>query len=72
MTDKEKRTVLAVFGELMKKDYAFLNTFLGLLTIEEMGELYNKLKYEDYCKAHGVSYEEMTEEDFVRAMLMEV
>ena len=64
MTDQEKRTVRAVFNELLKKPYAELNTFLGSLTIKEMQKLYSKLKYEDYCKDHEITYEEMTEDDF--------
>ena len=67
MTDQEKRTVCAVFHELLKKPYAELNTFLGSLTIEEMQRLYGKLKYEDYCKAHEIAYEEMTWDDFIQA-----
>lgn len=67
MTDQEKRTVRAVFHELLKKPYAELNTFLGNLTIQEMESLYSKLKYEDYCKDHEIAYEEMTEDDFIRA-----
>lgn len=36
LTANEKRTVKAVFGELLKKPYSELNCFLGSLTIEEM------------------------------------
>ena len=67
MTDLEKRTVRAVFHELLKKPYAELNTFLGSITIEEMQKLYSKLKYEGYCKDHEITYEEMTEDDFIQA-----
>ena len=67
MTEAEKRTVLAVFGELLKKPYGELNTFLGSLTIEEMQKLYSKLKYEPFCLRHGIKYEDMTEEDFIQA-----
>lgn len=67
MTDNEKRTVLAVFGELLKKPYDELNTFLGSLTIEEMQRLYHRLKYEPYCDRHGIKYEDMTEDDFIQA-----
>lgn len=67
MTEAEKRTVLAVFGELLKKPYSELNTFLGSLTIEEMQKLYLRLKYEPYCKRHNIEYEEMTEDDFIQA-----
>lgn len=64
MTKEEQRTVLAVFEELVKMPYSDLNKFLGSTTIQEMAELYNKLRYADYCEEHGIEYEEMTDEDF--------
>ena len=66
-TEKEARTVLAVFGELCRKSDRELNTFLGSITIEEMKSLYWKLHYSPFCEKHGVKYEEMTEDDFIRA-----
>ena len=47
MTKKEKALVVAVFGELLKKDYKELNCFLGSMTIKEMQDLYGKLKGRD-------------------------
>lgn len=68
MTRNEKRTVVAVFGDLlMNFRYDELNTFMGSITIEEMQKLYNKLKYEPYCKRHGIKYKDMTEDDFINA-----
>lgn len=67
LTKKEKRVVLAVFGELNKKRDAELNMYLGSETIKEMRTLYNKLRYEEYCERRGITYEEMTEEDFIDA-----
>ena len=69
MTKREKVLILGVFGELLKKPYGELNTFLGSSTIEEMQVLYGKLRYEDYCKAHGVRYKDMTAADFEMADL---
>ena len=69
LTANEKRTVLVVFEELSRKSYSELNTFLGSLTIKEMQTLCQKLRYEDYCERHGITYDEMTEEDFVDAAL---
>lgn len=71
LTHEEKMTVLAVFGELLRKPDRELNTFLGSMTIEEMHKLYGKLHYEDYCEEHGIKYEDMTEEDFIDAYLKE-
>ena len=59
--------VLAVFGELNKKRDAELNMYLGSETIKEMRTLYDKLRYEEYCERRGITYEEMTEEDFIDA-----
>lgn len=67
MTREEKRTVLAVFTELLKMDYDKLNGFLGSLTIKEMQDLWHKLRYEDYCKKHGIDHRDMTDEDYIRA-----
>ncbi len=72
MTKKEKALVTVVFGELLKKSYGELNAFLGSLTIKEMQDLYGKLRYEGYCKAHGVRYEDMTDADFEMAYCEEV
>lgn len=69
MTDREKRIVMAVFGTLLHEHtWNELNAApfsLGSLTIDEMQDVYQHLKYEDFCKARGITYEEMTEEDFM-------
>ena len=71
LTANEKRTVLAVFEELNKRKYSELNTFLGSITIREMQALYQKLRYEGYCERHGLTYEEMTDDDFIDAAMEE-
>ena len=71
LTANEKRTVLAVFEELNKRKYSELNTFLGSITIREMQALYQKLRYEGYCERHGITYEEMTDDDFIDAAMEE-
>lgn len=67
LTKKEKRVVLAVFSTLLGRKYHELDTFLGSETIKEMQILYSKLRHEEYCKRRGITYEEMTEEDFIDA-----
>lgn len=67
LSENEKRTVKAVFGELLKKPYSELNCFLGSLTIEEMKKIYSKLRYEQYCDNRGIKYEDMIEDDFISA-----
>ena len=69
LSEKEKRVVLGVFGELMGRKYSELGTFLGSETIKEMQTLYSKLRHEEYCKRRGIAYEEMTEDDFIEAEL---
>lgn len=60
LTEREKNLVKGVFGELLSMQN---NGFLGSVTIEEMQKLYNKIRYEGYCKRRGITFEEMTEED---------
>ena len=67
MTMAEKKVVLAVFDSLCKQDDRTLNAFLGSETIREMHSLYSKLRYDDYCKRHGIEYEDMTDWDFIEA-----
>lgn len=67
LTKKEKRVVLAVFSALLGRKYHELNTFLGTETINEMQVLCSKLQHEEYCERRGITYEEMTEEDFIDA-----
>lgn len=66
-TENEARTVLAVFGSLIRKSDRELNSFLGSLTMEEMKRLYWKLHYNPYCEKYEIKYEDMTEDDFIRA-----
>lgn len=66
MTNDEKRTVLAVFSALLEKPYRELNTFIGSETIKEMQEMYSRLRYEDYLKRYGKSYDEMNEYDWIQ------
>ena len=52
-----------------KRNAEELGTFLGSETIKEMQTLYSKLRHEEYCKRRGITYEEMTEDDFIEAEL---
>lgn len=54
LTEKEMRTVIAVFEELVKMPYSELNKFLGSITIEEMQALYLKM-YSEYT---GENYDD--------------
>lgn len=71
-TEKELRTIEAVFDSLSKLEYAELNKFLGSMTIVEMMTLANKMRHAEYCERHGIAYEDMTDEDFVDAALENV
>lgn len=65
LTENEKKTIMAVFWDCMcRQDLSY---WMGSITQQEMSKLYHKLKYEDYCKNHYITYEEMTEEDFIQA-----
>ena len=67
LTNKEVRTLKAVLYDLVTtfQDYE-LNRFMGSETIKEMKALQQKLYYNDYCEEHGIRYEDMTEDDFMR------
>ena len=67
-TNKEVKTIKAVFNTLLMtfQDYE-LNRFMGSETIERMKALEQKLYYSDYCEENGITYEEMTEDDFIQA-----
>lgn len=73
MTNKEKAIVMAVFGALLHEHtWNELNAApfqLGSITIEEMSDLYYRLKYEDFCTRRGIKYEEMTDEDYEEYVL---
>ena len=66
-TRNDERLIEGVFCELLKMDYHKLNTILGSLTIQEVQSLYSRLHYNDYCERYGIKYEEMTDEDYIRA-----
>ena len=40
---------------------------LGSMGDVEASKLYNRLKYEDYCIKHGITYDEMDDDDFANA-----
>lgn len=67
LTNKEIKTLRAVLYDLTTtfQDYE-LNRFMGSETIKEMKVLQQKLYYSDYCKEHGITYEDMTEDDFMQ------
>ena len=67
LNEDEVRTVRAVFFELLCKPYKELNTYLGSITIKEMQTLYSKMRYHGWCDKHDISYEDMTEEDYLSA-----
>lgn len=66
-TRDDERLIEGVFGELLRMPYSKLNTILGSLTIQEVQNLHSRLHYNYYCERHGVKYEEMTDEDYIRA-----
>lgn len=63
-SENEVRTIEVVFDELSRMDYSKLNSFLGSMTIKDVVALACKLRHAGYCERHGISYEDMTEEDF--------
>ena len=67
LTNKEVRTLKAVLYDLVTTfQDDELNRFMGSETIKDMKALQQKLYYTDYCEEHGIAYEDMTEDDFIR------
>lgn len=67
LTAKEKATVLAVFDDVLRMPYSEINKFIGSETIKDMSKLYQELRYEWYCDKYNIRYDDMTEDDFIRA-----
>ena len=64
ISENERRTMVAVFNELMKKPYSELNTFLGSETIERMQAMAFKWEHATYAREHGKRVSQMDEADF--------
>ena len=62
---KYKGVVMAALRE------AYEHELLGSIGDKDACDLYHRLKYEDYCKEHGKSYDELTEDDFEEIALKE-
>lgn len=44
ISDNHVRTIIAVFGELLRKPYEEVNTYIGSETYKEMQDLYSRAK----------------------------
>lgn len=67
LTNKEIKTLRAVLYDLTTTfTDDEMNKFMGSETIKEMKALQQKLYYSDYCEEHGITYEDMTEDDFMQ------
>lgn len=67
LTNREVKTLKAVLYDLVTTfTDDEMNKFMGSETIKEMKALQQKLYYSDYCEEHGIRYEDMTEDDFMR------
>lgn len=66
LTAREATMILGILQDLQMKPAKELNTLLGSRTIEEMGILAHKMRYNDYCVEHHMTVDEMTEDDYMR------
>ena len=64
------RRELNIMQEVLADAMMSRNKF-GSITMQEIGKLYSKIRYSDYCERHGLTYEEMTEDDFMRCYFEE-
>ena len=58
-----KQLILGVLDTAVK-DNKFMST-LGSITQQDTANLYSRLYYEDYCVAHNVPYDKMTDDDYI-------
>lgn len=66
-TDREVKTIKAVLNDLVINfSDDELHKFIGSETIKDMKTLERKLYYSDYCEEHGITYEDMTIDDFIQ------
>ena len=71
LTERELKTVEAVFNDCIMLGDKKLNTFVGSITMQEMKELYWKLHYREYCERHNKQLEDFTDEDYIQAYFEE-
>ena len=64
INENERKTMVAVFKELMKKPYNELNTFLGSETIEQMQAMAFKWEHAPYARKHDKHVSQMNDADF--------
>ncbi len=65
VNEKYKGLVMAALKE------SFTHNLLGSIGDEEASKLYHRLKYEDYCREHGIRYEDLDEYDIEKYELEE-
>lgn len=65
INSSEKRTIMAVLNEVLCMPN--VHSILGSITIEDAQKLYDRMRFEDYCTAHGIAYEDLTDEDRMQA-----
>lgn len=61
INSSEKRTIMEVINEVLSLPN--VHRILGSVTIEEAGRLYDKMRCDDYCAAHGIAYEDLSADD---------
>lgn len=67
ITDTEKRTLEAVLNRMFSKQYVEISEYMNTSELCYVFHFWKKLRYEQYCENRGISYEDMTVEDFAQA-----
>lgn len=68
MNENEIALVKSVLNTLFSGfSHKELNCYFGSITIEQMRKLSEKLNHAEYCKRHGIRFEDMTESDYEAA-----
>ncbi len=65
---RDKAIILNMVFTIMRNK-SFNHDRLGERTIKEMLELYNRIRYDDYCQENGIAYSEMSDMDKINAIL---
>ena len=67
LTNNELKVIEAVFEDILRNENGDIHQRFGSLTIEAIQNIHSKIHYNEYCERHGISYEEMTDEDYEEA-----
>ena len=66
LTEEELKTIECALSVLAGMKTNDLRNLCGSILMKDILELEGKFRYRDYCERHGVKFEELTDDDFMR------